>query len=48
MVKKLFRLKKKSISYFSVLKRLKGYKYLDVLEKGDICQEKIKENIRKE
>ena len=25
-----------------------GYKYLSVLEKGDICQEEIKENFRKE
>ena len=25
-----------------------GYKYLGILEKGDICQEEIKENIRKE
>ena len=25
-----------------------GYKYLGILEKGDICQEKIKENIWKE
>ena len=25
-----------------------GYKYLGILEKGDICQEEMKENIRKE
>ena len=24
-----------------------GYKYLGILEKGDICQEELKENIRK-
>ena len=24
------------------------YKYLGVLEKGDICQEEVKENIREE
>ena len=26
----------------------KGYKYLGILEKRNICQEKMKENIRKE
>ena len=25
-----------------------GYKYLGILEKGDICQEEMKKNIRKE
>ena len=25
-----------------------GYKYLGILEKGDICQEEMEENIRKE
>ena len=25
-----------------------GYKYLGILEEGDICQEEMKENIRKE
>ena len=28
--------------------REEGYKYLGILEKGDICQEEMKENIKKE
>ena len=28
--------------------REERYKYLDILEEGDICQEDLKENVRKE